>query len=157
MSGGKSLNTLFTLDLICGFVFSTPKNPTIPPHFHTSKYFLTPNSLQIWYGTLFHPLRTVYSCNAHRNIPHFNTTILNYSIARHRIKVRECIISNYQLQSSIIKWKRATKQTTSNSLCFTLKVVFVYNITHRHRLFLLSIFLFIVSVLCCMPLSFQTN
>lgn len=150
MSGGKSLNTLFTLNLICGFVFflSASKSKVSPPLFQTHPHSHTLSSIFYLripsYPIPFCPLYfirsvSIHSCNAHRNTPHFTDhnpqslycSTSNQSARVHNTRPPVTVIDNNE--------ERATKQATSNSLWFTLKVVPIC-IQHYASSSLISVF-----------------
>lgn len=152
MSGGKSLNTLFTLNLICGFVFflcieiqSFPLSTRfthIRTHFQVFSTSAFPRIAYRSVHCMDEPYCMVHSGNVHRNTPHFtdhNPQSVYCSTSNQSARVHNT--HSHQSQSSIIMRKgprnkplliRCDSHSNLNR--------FVYNITHRHRLFLFFLF-----------------
>lgn len=132
-------------------LFSLHRNPKFPPslpdsltYAHTFKYFPPPHSLvsHTVLSIVFHPYCMVHSGNVHRNTPHFtdhNPQSVYCSTSNQSARVHNT--HSHQSQSSIIMRKGPRNKPLLIRCDSHSKLNrFVYNITHRHRLFLFFLF-----------------
>lgn len=145
-------------------LFSLHRNPKFPPslpdsltYAHTFKYFPPPHSLvsHTVLSIVFHPYCMVHSGNVHRNTPHFtdhNPQSVYCSTSNQSARVHNT--HSHQSQSSIIMRKGPRNKPLLIRCDSHSKLNrFVYNITHRHRLFLF----FPVRCMLACRCSFQAN